>query len=361
MRTCLATLAIILPRAVSAASLFPFPLAAASSLFTRQHATAVDADPLSVVYSNASAATVELAQSSQPHVGRYGHAAVYFPPPTNSLVLIGGQLDHPDNATQTGALVVTQDVLEFRLASTFLWGDDRPVSAIPDNPAVNPVWSTGFPATAWAAAAAAASTAVGTNPVVEKAWLIGGVTPNCEQDALVHSLDASSSSSSSSSSSAGSSWTTAVVSPRAPPRRRQTSAVAVSNSSTGGTDLWVFGGIADRYTCSLDTIAYVGVDRYDTLVGLVESIHWQAPKGSEAQQWQAPVSDYAAVLLEDDDTQAIVLVGGQTAVGELVLLDQVLVFNVKTREWVQQVSDKALSSRQQARVADHHPRALSLW
>lgn len=270
-------------------------------------------DPLVAPYTNETAAQPTVV-SSQPHLGRYGHSAVYLPPPFNSLLLIGGQIG-------TNGTAITSDVLQFSVASTFLWGDDRPAdSAIPDNPAVNPSLSSGLPASAWAATA--------VDPHTASTWLIGGVTPDCETDSLVHTLVAA-------ASSPSSGWTTASVTPRAPPRRRQATAIPVANATTGGTDIWVLGGIADRYTCSVDTIGYVGLDRYDTTLGTVESLAWTAPAGVDSVEWAAPVSDYAATLLADG--ASIAVVGGQTALGELVSLDQVLLFDVKTRTWTQKV------------------------
>ena len=268
-------------------------------------------DPFVAPYTNETAAQPTVV-SSQPHLGRYGHSAVYLPPPANSLLLIGGQIG-------TNGTAITSDVLQFSVASTFLWGDDRPAdSAIPDNPAVNPTLSSGLPASAWSAAA--------LDPHTASTWLIGGVTPDCETDSLVHTL---------ASASLSSEWTTTSVTPRAPPRRRQATAIPVANATTGGTDIWVIGGIADEYTCSVETIGYVGLDRYDTTLGTVESMAWTAPTAVGSVEWAAPVSDYAATVL--DDGASIAVVGGQTALGDLVSLDHVLLFDVQTRAWTQKV------------------------
>ncbi|GAA5956873.1 hypothetical protein JCM8115_003848 [Rhodotorula mucilaginosa] len=278
-------------------------------------------DPLVAPYANETAAEPTVV-SSQPHLGRYGHSAVYLPPPANSLLLIGGQIG-------TNGTAITNDVLQFSVASTFLWGDDRPAdSAIPDNPAVNPTLSSGLPASAWSAAA--------VDPHTASTWLIGGVTPDCETDSLVHTLAAAAASSTSSG------WNTASITPRAPPRRRQATAFPIANSTTGGNDIWVIGGIADQYTCSVDTIGYVGLDRYDTTLGTVESMAWTAPAGVDSVEWTAPVSDYAATVLEDG--ASIVVIGGQTALGDLVSLDQVLLFDVQTRTWTQKATSGAIPS-----------------
>ncbi|GAA5862080.1 hypothetical protein JCM3774_006166 [Rhodotorula dairenensis] len=269
-------------------------------------------DPLVAPYSNSTAARPTVV-SSQPHLARYGHSAVYLPPPTNSLLLIGGQVG-------TEGTAITNEVLHFRLASTFLWGDDRPAdSAIPDNPAVDPTLSSGLPPSAWSAAA--------VDPDTASTWFFGGVTPDCETDSLVHTL----------ASSLATGWTPADVTPRAPPRRRQATAIPVTNATTSGTDIWVLGGIADEFTCSVDTIGYVGLDRYDTLIGSVESMPWDVPAAvGESTKWAPPVSDYSATLLNDG--ASIAVIGGQTAMGDLVHLDEILVFDVNTREWAQEAT-----------------------
>lgn len=293
--------------------------AQAAQLLAQSH------DPLVAPYTNETAAQ-PIVVSSQPHLGRYGHSAVYLPAPANTLLLIGGQIG-------TNGTAITSDVLQFSVASTFLWGDDRPAdSAIPDNPAVNPTLSAGLPASAWSAAA--------VDPHTAATWLIGGVTPDCETDSLVHTLAAA--------ASVSSGWTTASITPRAPPRRRQATALPVANATTGGTDIWVIGGIADQYTCSVETIGYVGLDRYDTALGTVESMAWTAPTGVDSLEWAAPVSDYAATVL--DDGASIAVVGGQTALGDLVSLDQVLLFDVQTRAWTQKVRLNSFSRITSSRV-----------
>lgn len=112
--------------------------------------------------------------------------------------------------------------------------------------------------------------------------------------------------------------------------------------------MWVLGGIADEFSCSSDegtTVGYVGIDRYSTKLGQVESIAWTEPtngRGSQSGGWKGqPVSDYSAELLEDGTS--IVVIGGQTSQGELVDLENVLVFNVESREWYSKVSISSLS------------------
>ncbi|KAK4696985.1 hypothetical protein P7C70_g8281, partial [Phenoliferia sp. Uapishka_3] len=126
-------------------------------------------------------------------------------------------------------------------------------------------------------------------------------------------------------------WANPGVQPRTPPRRRQAQAVAVYNATTSGSDLFVFGGIAEKYTCSSETIGYFGVDRWDTVAGTVETLPWDPPANADAT-FAVPVSDYTATLLADNTS--IVLVGGQTASGNLVGMETVLVFNSKLRTWL---------------------------
>ncbi|GAA6014553.1 hypothetical protein JCM10207_001642 [Rhodosporidiobolus poonsookiae] len=276
----------LLPRAAAAAE---------GSVLAVDNSTAATGD---------SRPSVVAASSSQ---GRYGHSAVYLPPPTNQLLLIGGQLD--SNVSASVAPEITSTVLRFNLGSSFLWGD-RPASAIPDNPLSNATLSTD--GTAWGAAASDASGAV---------WLFGGLASDCDADAPVGTF-------------ANGTWGAAVLEPRTPPRRRQASAVPVANATTGGTDIWVLGGIAEQWTCASDgaTVGYLGLDRYDTVGGVVESMAWSAPEGAEAG-WAAPVSDYAATALDDG---SILVVGGQTAQGELAEMSSVLLFDVAGRSWTQQ-------------------------
>ncbi|BGP35171.1 hypothetical protein JCM10296v2_007001 [Rhodotorula toruloides] len=279
---------------------------------------AAGADALGVVYSNTSVARPTVVSASTE--GRYGHASVYLPPPTNQLLLIGGQVG--ENGTQ-----FSNEVLRFYVGSTFLWGD-RPISAIPDNPSEDDSLSTGLPATAWAAASLTSGTSG------QETWLVGGMTADCETDGLVHTLKGSSGP-----------WSTPSLSPRVPPRRRQAKAVSVSNSTTGGTDVWVLGGIAEQFTCSGETIGYVGLDRFDTVNGIVESMPWTAPVGTAAtSSWEPPVSDYTATLLAGGES--FVVVGGQTSEGTLADLAHVLVFDTVSRSWTQQtVSGNAPSPR----------------
>ncbi|GAA5861963.1 hypothetical protein JCM8547_001540 [Rhodosporidiobolus lusitaniae] len=258
------------------------------------------------------------------HQGRYGHSSFYLSA-SNALLILGGQLESSSNSS-TAAPQVTSTALEFNLASTFLWGD-RPVSAIPDNPSPSSSYSS---SSAWAASAVDS---------LGQAWIFGGIAPS--------SSSCTSSSTEENAVAAvfsNETWSTPPFSPRTPPRRRQASAVPVLNATTGGTDVWVFGGIADEWTCSSDgsTVGYVGVDRWDTVGMTVESMAWSAPTGA-SPSWEAPVSDYAAAKVGENQ---VVVVGGQTAQGALSDIGSILVFDVASRSWTAQtVSGTAPPSR----------------
>lgn len=168
--------------------------------------------------------------ANTPSEGRYGHSAVYLPT-NNTLLFIGGQVG--DNGT-----TITSQVLSFDLASPFLWGS-RPVSAIPNNPSPATELTSRRIASAWAASAIDSS---------NRTWLIGGVTESCERDPIAWTLD-------------GAEWSVPTLTGRRPPRRRQAQAVVVPNYLSGKDDVWVFGGIADEYTCSETTSGYLGIDR----------------------------------------------------------------------------------------------------
>ncbi|KAL8291520.1 hypothetical protein RQP46_002498 [Phenoliferia psychrophenolica] len=294
----------VLPQAVhafSASFVSPLHLSAARRAVLSERSTST-----APVYSNSSQAIPTISNSTTANEGRYGHSAVYLAA-SNSVLFIGGQVG--DNGT-----VVTADVLQFELESAFLWGK-RPLSAIPDNPRASPLLEAGLPPHAWAAAALDAA---------NRTWLIGGVTQNCETDGIAYTLTVA-------TEGAQKGWASERVSPWAPPRRRQAQAVSVLNSTTNGADLYVFGGIAERYTCSEETIGYFGIDRWDTVHGTVETLPWNAPAGWTGA-FDPPVSDYTATLLQDKSS--IVLVGGQTAAGDLVGMGSVQVFNTGLRSWL---------------------------
>ena len=97
----------------------------------------------------------------------------------------------------------------------------------------------GLPPHAWAAV---------TVDNKERIWVIGGVTQNCASDSLAVILESGK-------------WSTVALPPTSsiPPRRRQARAIttlpglsAITNLPT--SNIWVWGGIAEPYTCSFDTV-----------------------------------------------------------------------------------------------------------
>ena len=99
------------------------------------------------------------------------------------------------------------------------------------------------------------------------------------------------------------------------------------------------GGIAERYTCSEETIGYFGIDRWDTVGGTVETLPWNDPANWPGKTYDPPVSDYTATLLADK--ASIVIIGGQTAAGDLVGMGSVQVFNTSLRSWLSKVRPHA--------------------
>lgn len=225
--------------------------------------------------------------------GRYGHSAVYIPS-QEKVLFLAGQL------AQAG-LYITNDVLALSTTSAY------PSATNPDEADL----STGLPPHAWAA------TAVDD---AERVWMIGGVTQDCGTNAVAYVLDHTSK------------WQPVSVKPRAPPRRRQAQAVPFYNSTSGQTDLLVFGGIAEQYTCSLDTVGYMGIDRWRTnqadTSARITTTAWDSRR-ADAGSFAPPVSDYAAAIVKD----SFLVLGGQTAAGELVELDRVLRFDLASERW----------------------------
>lgn len=237
-------------------------------------------------------------------LGRYGHSAVFMAS-SNRLFFIGGQLG--DVGT-----TITNQVLVFTLGDPFLWGN-RSVSVIPNNPLSDLALANGLPAQAWSAAVVDRT---------QRIWMMGGIVTNCVMDSIAYVLD-------------GEAWVTSIPVPSSPPRRRQAQSVVVKNNTVD--DIWVFGGIAEPFTCSLETIGYLGYDRWSTGVNnqsTVESLEWTNPAGVN-KSYAPPVSDFTATLL--NDSRRIVFLGGQTAEGLLLGLGQILVFDVVSRVWTLQV------------------------
>lgn len=233
---------------------------------------------------------------------RFGHTAIYNTE-DDTIVFVGGQLDVNTSSTTE----ITNQALSLDPASV-----ESELEAMKS-------WSKNLPANAWAASAVDNR---------ERVWLIGGLTADCSKDATVHVFD-------------GQKWSSPKLKPKAPPRRRQARAVAFSNSTTGGTDIFVLGGIAERETCSEGTIGYRGIDRYDTVSNTVETFGWDAPAGAKSD-FEPPVSDYTATLLSDGKTIAVI--GGQTASGAFSPMKSILLFDIVKRRWTMQVSPERSQS-----------------
>lgn len=247
--------------------------------------------------------------------GRYGHAAV-FQQYQNKILFIGGQVG-------TSGTYVTNDVLSLDLTKPYTPYSTLSGFTETTNPALVPELSVGLPPNAWSAYSVDAQ---------ERIWLIGGVTQDCERDAVAYVLQDAST------------WEPVDLGNYRPPRRRQAKAVSVA-SGTEETSIYIFGGVAEPYTCSLETVGYLAMDIWNTTstttTPLVDSKSWKAPSTTAQleRQWQnyePAISDYAAVSLASQ--QAIVYVGGQDASGRLAAMDEILVFNTSTNAWSRQVS-----------------------
>jgi hypothetical protein len=130
-----------------------------------------------------------------------------------------------------------------------------------------------------------------------------------------------------------------------PPRRRQAKAVSVYDQDNEVDKIYVFGGIAEPYTCSLETVAYLAMDvwkvpRGGTSSPQVEILSWKssAAHGDDYanDSFRPPVSDYTAVYLAD--RHEIAYFGGQDAAGNLVSMDLVLLFDIRTQTFSIHVS-----------------------
>ena len=250
--------------------------------------------------------------------GRYGHAAIYQQY-HNSILFIGGQIG-------TSGTYVTNDVLSLDLNKPYSRFSTISGFTETTNPALIPALSSGLPPNAWSAYAIDAQ---------ERIWLIGGVTQDCESDAVAYVLQD------------GSSWTPVDLGHYRPPRRRQASAIAVCNG-TEDSSLYIFGGVAEPYTCSLETVGYLAMDIWNTTTTtaatpLVNSIPWETPSNTSlrlerqnSNRYEPALSDYAVVSLPEE--KVIVYVGGQDANGNLASMDEVLLFNTSTSTWTTDVS-----------------------
>ena len=239
---------------------------------------------------------------------RYGHAALYYPS-SQSILFLGGQTKFEAERPSILGSALLLDLSQPFTSSSSLISIDQ----------------ASLPPTAWA------SDAIDSDG---RGWLLGGLTSDCSASSppTAFLLPALSDGSYSVSQPA--------LHPGPPPRRRQAASISL------GADIWLFGGIADRFTCSPTTAAYRGIDKLDTVSGSVESWSWADPEGAETG-WEPPVGDSRAGAFDADvdeenhdhaEGSKAVLVGGQTASGKLKSLREMLVFNPADRSWVIEVS-----------------------
>lgn len=235
--------------------------------------------------------------------GRYGHSAVYLPY-KKQVLFLGGQIG-------TRGSSFTNEVLALDMTLSY---DAR-------NPAPPPDFAEGLPPTAWAASAVDAQ---------QRIWMIGGVTQNCQDESTAYLLED------------GSKWTATGQDHKGsrPPRRRQAQAVVLDDGSMQSS-IYVFGGIAEAHTCSLETVGYLAMDSWNATdpdnAGAAQTTPWKGqielqkvlPNGP-------PVSDYVAVRLQQTDS--ILYLGGQDATGRLLEMDRILRYNTTSKFWSMHVS-----------------------
>ena len=249
-----------------------------------------------------------------PLQARFGHSAVYLAS-RKQLLFIGGQIG-------TQGTYVTNDVLSLNLTQDYALNESE---SLGNNPSVLPNLSDNLPPNAWTAST------IDSNEII---WLIGGVTEDCQSDASAHILNIK----------AGTAWEAVEPAIHRPPRRRQASALVMTEDKNGrkGDTLYVFGGIAEPYTCSIETVGYLAMDAWDASMTspAVQTLAWTAqPESKENASGHGtnrafvspPISDYAAVRLQNTD--AIIYLGGQDAYGNLLSMGSLLLFNTSTHDW----------------------------
>jgi len=234
--------------------------------------------------------------------GRFGHSSVYLPN-SNALLFIGGQIG---KLSSEGETLITNDVLALNLSAPFDSTAHQPVASPDLARLVMPQ--------AWAATA------------VDRAgeiWTIGGLTQDCAADAVATVLDVARETS------------VPAITASGPPRRRQAHAVAVADPTTGAADnatsIYVWGGLAEPYTCSIDTVGYLAIDIWRSSASgrTVRSLQFKPPRNAP-EGYRPPVSDYATAALDDG---RIVVIGGQTTDGSLTPMSRVLVFDPVASNW----------------------------
>lgn len=294
-------------------------------------------------FSNGTEASGSL-PASHTRQARYGHGSAYLAS-TKSLLLFGGQID----AEAGQGTYVSNDVLVFNVSSPYTQAaQDSTTPTVGENPDLVPDLSSGLPPGAWSAVTASDT----------DVWVIGGVTEDCQNDApayvsrqqhLEYPGEAR--------------WQ--PVQPQGsvqPPRRRQAKAVILpaSNNSIMSdvtSSIYVWGGVAEKHTCSLEKVAYLAMDIWHlnsnrTQVSSVDVVTWsEATNASHSSSSSSehtlvssapPVVDYTMTALKDSD--GIAVVGGQDAEGRLVTMENILVFNTTTQAFCQKVSLGSLPS-----------------
>lgn len=345
-------------------------------------------------------------QTSQGYPGRYGQTTIAVPagtdvgdafaaPNSTSVLFIGGQV--------TGAgTYISNDVLHLSPRLPFAGPRaDHP------NPVLVPGLSNGLPPRAWG---------VGSMDAAGRVWVIGGVVEDCKKDAGAYVWIFR-------KNSTGVEWSPLTLA-EPPARRRQADlitiirrnytatanhshspadtppaspnvdeyplSVATSNDTAienTDCDFIIPGGIAEPYTCSPETVAYLGVDRWSppsAKVGLnsttvstggmpdplppptyqvlhgpngtltvgqfngtnattsagvatanvtvsnVTITHTHGKKTPGRKGPHPPITDYAMGLV---DQRWVLIVGGQVTNGTLARTDEVAVLDTLFNEW----------------------------
>lgn len=328
-------------------------------------------------------------QTKQGYPGRYGQTTIALPPGVNvsdtlgsnssTVLFIGGQV------TGSGTYI-SNDVLYLSPRLPFA----GPRSAQP-NPVLVPGLSNGLPPRAWG---------TGARDAAGRLWVIGGVVEDCQKDAGAYAWIFR-------QNMTNVEWVPITPSLK-PARRRQASLIpilrrnytAIANHSHSPADtppaspnvteypisvsisndtaientdydFVVPGGIAEPYTCSPETVAYLGVDRWsppsasvglnqtnvtvggmpdplpkpifevisgpnNTLsVGTVPVVNatngTAAGHGKKAKKGpHPPITDYAMGLINE---RWVIIVGGQITNGTLARTDEVTVLDTLFGEW----------------------------
>ena len=230
--------------------------------------------------------------------GRYGHSAVYLPY-RKQVLFIGGQIGSRGS-------FFTDDVLALDMSLPY---DSR-------NPSSSSDFAGDLPRTAWAAS---------TVDAQQRVWVIGGITEDCEDEATAYLLED------------GNTWKAVGRQNKGnrPPRRRQAQAVALDDGSMHSS-IYVFGGIAEAHTCSLETVGYLAMDVWNATdpdnAGAAVTVPWKDQiEVKKSLPNGPPVSDYAAVRLHQSDS--ILYIGGQDASGRMLEMDRILQYNTTSKLW----------------------------